>query len=178
MSFQKLKNHPVLARWFFELTIILKNVKLKSRHNYCSSGCTFVSLRGDSNKKGDCMKRTETTPVLEFHIGELASLLQSYEDPWRIGDLARVFSTETIGGDYSIPAADTGGDLTFNSLEVLRRFSLASCSHQRAFLIALRRALKDHGVQVARVMIGWARNRTRVLTVKSFGDGAQLMISL
>ena len=124
------------------------------------------------------MKKTETAPVLEIHIGELRDFLKANEDSWRIGDMARAFSAEEASSDYSIPAADTGQDLMFNSLEVLRRFSRMSCNHQKTFLIALRCAMKDNSVREARIEVGWTHNRTRVLTVKSLGDGQHLMIKI
>ena len=125
------------------------------------------------------MKRTETASVLEINIGELKDFLAVSENHWRVGDLTRAFSTEWVSDEYTIPAADTGRNLTFNSLEILRRFSLLSCNHQRTFLIALRRAMEENSVKEARVEVGWSPNRTRVLTVKSFGDGAHhLLISI
>ncbi len=124
------------------------------------------------------MQKTEIA-VLDIQIGELTNIFKTDEHSWRIGDVARAFSTEyESAGDYSIPAADTGQDLLFNSLEVLRRFSSVSINHQRTFLVALRRVMKDNSVQVARVEVGWSKNRTRVLTVRSLGDGQHLMISV
>lgn len=120
------------------------------------------------------MKKVEVNPVLKLHFGELAE--RESENSWRIVDLGRAFSGEVRGGEYTIPAADGVGDLNFDNLEVLRRFCIFSVNHQKTFLVALRRVMEQHSVEVAILEVGWARNRTRKLQVRSFGEGVHLAI--
>ena len=116
------------------------------------------------------MKKTAPVPVLEISIGEFGSFLEDANSGWRIGDVARALSSEERGGDYTIPAADNAGDLTFNNLEVMRRFVSTSVRHQKAFLFALRRAMEANRVQKAELSVGWAHNRNRVLIVELSGN--------
>ncbi len=78
------------------------------------------------------------------------------------------------GDGLKIPAADTGSEIFFNNLELLRRFALLPVADQKIFLSAVRNAMDDKKVETLWLHVPWAHNRTRNITVNRFSHDGSL----
>lgn len=108
--------------------------------------------------------------------GKLVDLIPYVRESeaWRIresGVIGQAF--RDVGGDkeFRIPAADTGKEVFFNNIEMLKRFSKIPLPTQTALLQAIRAAMDIAQIDEMELEIPWS-NSTKLVRVTRFGAGS------
>lgn len=134
-----------------------------------------TSLRSDPTNEELNMKVVDANPVLECTLREF------FDGFCSEGELLMLdgeeYVTTAFRGEsnsrpkFRIPAADTGGDIFFDSQELFCRFASVPTPTQRCVLNAIRRAMAEHNVRDFAIEIPWSKRGYRKLHVRSTGSG-------
>lgn len=125
------------------------------------------------------MKRTEriVETNLEGELGDLSIYCGSREDLLRLSVRDAFLGKPVGGGEFRIPAADTGKEIFFNNREMLSRFASMSKIAQEVFIQSVRRAMLVNNVVEISLTVPWSdAGKTKVIKIRELNSEGYLNI--
>jgi hypothetical protein len=118
------------------------------------------------------MEVVSSSPVLNCTFLEFWT---EFLSKFHTSALSREYVFEAFRGEsqtrpkFRIPAADSGGDVFFDSRELLCRYCALPTPTQAGFLKAIRKALADNKVDQIEIEFAWSSSTSRKMRVRSSG---------